>query len=128
MIAAVFATDLVTFDALLAPHFESTSTSTSTSTASDMRDNQTGLDQWLADHKARFLRDVQDGNSDRWTVVMGNEAGGELRRRRSHPSRAPPDAVDLRSPGQISTLSRRRSRSPTLRRSRPLPLPTSLSN
>jgi hypothetical protein len=31
---------------------------------------------WAAENKKRYLEEVQLGNGNTWTVVMGNEAGG----------------------------------------------------
>jgi hypothetical protein len=37
----------------------------------------TGLSSWLAQSKAEYLQAVQSGQGADWTIVMGNEAGGE---------------------------------------------------
>lgn len=37
----------------------------------------TVLAEFLQSQKTRYLKDVEDGKGGNWTVVMGNEAGGE---------------------------------------------------
>lgn len=34
--------------------------------------------QFLVSVKQAYLRDVREGNGGKWTVAMGNEAGGKL--------------------------------------------------
>ena len=37
----------------------------------------TSLARWLSASKTLYLKDVEKGKGDEWTVVMGNESGGE---------------------------------------------------
>jgi hypothetical protein len=36
------------------------------------------LSNFLSDNKKRFLEDLEKDGGKEWTVVMGNEAGGNL--------------------------------------------------
>lgn len=45
------------------------------------------LSQWMEFNKASFLADVEYDGAKKWTIVMGNEAGGK-----SHLHEIPPSA------------------------------------
>lgn len=50
----------------------------STLHANNMSTSPTGLSAWLQSNKASFLADVKDDGAKKWTIVMGNEAGGKI--------------------------------------------------
>lgn len=43
----------------------------------NMSTSSIGLSTWLQANKASFLADVKFDGAKKWTIVMGNEAGGE---------------------------------------------------
>ena len=56
----------------------------------------TSLARWLSTSKTLYLKDVEKGKGDEWTVVMGNESGGE-RSALAYPSSESMSQIMIRS-------------------------------